>query len=197
VEQLKTALKVDMSQDSKTLNDVVAQLDNILFEEYIKARSSALKATIETGVLGNNMDWYHAAKPTGKLDLSHMRHCGQELIPFFPKEVRSYIYDALLSLVLVHSQVTAIARSLVSRTVGALVEELAKHALQAFSKVSRFGMGGMLQATLEMEFLHQTLNVHVSPTADATLQEIYKIISQAYRPQTNQDGANGITIPLL
>lgn len=106
-------------------------------------------------------------------------------------EVRSYIYESLLSLVLVHSQVTAIARSLVARTVGALVEELAKHALQAFSQVQRFGMGGMLQATLEMEFLHQTLNVHVSPAADATLQEIYKIISQAYRPQTGADGSSG------
>lgn len=86
---------------------------------------------------------------------------------------------------------TAIARSLVARTVGSLVEELAKHALQAFSQVKRFGMGGMLQATLEMEFLHQTLNVHVSKTADLTLKEIYKIISQAYRPQTGADGSNG------
>lgn len=71
------------------------------------------------------------------------------------------------------------------------MEELAKHALHAFTQVQRFGMGGMLQATLEMEFLHQTLNVHVSKAADATLQEIYKIISQAYRPQTGQDGSNG------
>lgn len=58
------ALKVDMVQDSKTLNDVVAQLDKILFEEYIKARSAALKVTIESGVLAG-MDWYNAPKPTG------------------------------------------------------------------------------------------------------------------------------------
>lgn len=58
------ALKVDMVQDSKTLNDVVAQLDKILFEEYIKARSAALKATIDSGVL-SGMDWYNASKPTG------------------------------------------------------------------------------------------------------------------------------------
>ena len=63
------ALKVDMAQDSKTLNDVVSQLDKILFEEYIKARSSALKATIESGVLGG-MDWYNAPKPTGRRRLN-------------------------------------------------------------------------------------------------------------------------------
>lgn len=104
--------------------------------------------------------------------------------------MHSYIYDALLSLVLVHAQVTAIAPSLVLRTVGALVEEVAKHALVQFSKVKAFGMGGMLQATLEMEFLHQTLNVHVSAAADGTLQEIYKIISQAYSPPAGGNEAS-------
>ena len=48
----------------------------------------------------------------------------------------------------------------------------------------------MLQATLEMEFLHQTLNTHVSPSADSTLQEIYKIISAAYRPGNSGGEAN-------
>jgi exocyst complex component 2 len=128
-----------------------------------------LEQTIHRGVIGDGVDWYNAPKPT---------------------EVHPYIYDVLLSLVLVHAQVTAIARSLVTRTVGALVEEIAKHALTCFSQVRSYGMGGMLQATLEMEFLHQTLNVHVSPAADATLQEIYKIISQAYAPPPNGDGSS-------
>ena len=91
---------------------------------------------------------------------------------------------------MVHAQITAIARSLVTRTIGSLVEEVAKHALSSFSQVQSFGMGGMLQATLEMEFLHQTLNTHVSPSADSTLQEIYKIISAAYRPGNSGGEAN-------
>ena len=158
-----------MTQDSTTLHDVVGQLDKILFDDYIKGRSVQLEQTIHRGVIGDGVDWYSAPKPT---------------------EVHPYIYDVLLSLVLVHAQVTAIARSLVTRTVGALVEEIAKHALTSFSQVRTYGMGGMLQATLEMEFLHQTLNVHVSPAADATLQEIYKIISQAYAPPPNGDGSS-------
>jgi exocyst complex component 2 len=125
-------------------------------------------------------------------------------------EVHQFIYDALLSLVLVHAQVSATARPLVPRTLASLVEELAQVALDAFSKVERFGMGGMLQvrrcvtslpdtvlcvtdmlaplqATLEIEFMHQTLSQHVSPRADQTLQSIYKIISQSYyrRPDSS------------
>jgi len=45
----------------------------------------------------------------------------------------------------VHAQVSATARPLVGRTLGSLVEELARVALEAFAKVERFGMGGMLQ----------------------------------------------------
>lgn len=63
-------------------------------------------------------------------------------------EVHPFIYDALLSLVLVHAQVSATARPLVARTLGSLVEELAQVALDAFGQVERFGMGGMLQVCL-------------------------------------------------
>jgi exocyst complex component 2 len=177
-----------MGSDSKTLNDVVGQLDKILFDDYIKGRSVALAATIEKGVLGNGIDWHRAPKPTGELLSTLRARVAPRSIDaemrrsFVLAAVHPYIYDALLSLVLVHAQVTAIARSLVTRTIGALVQEVAKHALACFSQVASFGMGGMLQATLEMEFLHQTLNTHVSSGADATLQEIYKIISAKYRP---------------
>jgi exocyst complex component 2 len=68
-------------------------------------------------------------------------------------EVHPFIYDALLSLVLVHAQVSATAKPLVARTLGALVEELATVALEAFGKVERFGMGGMLQVSRRLSAL--------------------------------------------
>ncbi|ORY73403.1 exocyst complex component Sec5-domain-containing protein [Leucosporidium creatinivorum] len=166
VHQFQQAFKVDMSADIQMLTDVTDQLDKILFDDYVKRKSADVAKIIRKGVLGGTVNWYEAAKPT---------------------EVHPFIYDALLSLVLVHAQVSATARPLVARTLGSLVEELAQVALDAFSKVERFGMGGMLQATLEIEFMHQTLSQHVSPLADTTLQSIYKTISQSYyrRPTPN------------
>lgn len=41
-------------------------------------------------------------------------------------------------------------------------------------------MGGMLQATLEVEFLHQTLGSNVSKQAGDTLQAVYGTIEKAY-----------------
>ncbi|GAA5899347.1 exocyst subunit SEC5 [Sporobolomyces salmoneus] len=166
ISQFQTAFKVDMSQDAQMLMEVTDQLDKILFDDYVKRKSAEVGEIIRKGVLGGGIDWYEAEKP---------------------KEVHPFIYDALLSLVLVHAQVSATAKPLVARTLGSLVEELAGVALEAFGQVERFGMGGMLQATLEIEFMHQTLSQHVSPTADQTLQSIYKTISQSYyrRPTPN------------
>ncbi|BGO96556.1 Exocyst complex component SEC5 [Rhodotorula toruloides] len=164
INQFQSAYKVDMASDIQMLMDVTEQLDKILFDDYVKRKSAEIAKIIRKGVLGGTVNWYEADKPT---------------------EVHPFIYDALLSLVLVHAQVSATARPLVSRTLGSLVEELANVALEAFSKVERFGMGGMLQATLEIEFMHQTLSQHVSPLADQTLQSIYKTISQSYYRRPN------------
>ncbi|GAA6031944.1 hypothetical protein JCM8097_003354 [Rhodosporidiobolus ruineniae] len=164
IHQFQTAFKVDMQTDIQMLMDVTDQLDKILFDDYVKRKSADVAKIIRKGVLGGTVNWYEADKPT---------------------EVHPFIYDALLSLVLVHAQVSATAKPLVARTLGSLVEELAQVALEAFSKVERFGMGGMLQATLEIEFMHQTLSQHVSPVADQTLQSIYKTISQSYYRRPN------------
>jgi len=94
--------------------------------------------------------------------------------------VRPYLYETLLFLVEVHAHVSSAARSQLERTLNALVEEIAEEALRCFRQVKRFGMGGMLRATLEIEFLHQTLSRFVTPTAAKTLAEVYNKISQAY-----------------
>jgi len=65
----------------------------------------------------------------------------------------------------------------------ALVESLTIEALSAFEQVQEFGIGGMLRATLEIEFAHQTLLQYVSPKANDTLTAIYGTISQAYSRQ--------------
>jgi exocyst complex component 2 len=61
-----------------------------------------------------------------------------------------------------------------------LVESFASELLHAFRKTPSFCMGGMLQATLEVEFLHQTLGSNVSKTASDTLQAVYGTIEKAY-----------------
>ena len=72
------------------------------------------------------------------------------------------------------------ASQLVPRAITALVELVASVCLSSFTKVPAFNMGGMLQATLEIEFVHQTMAQYVSPHAAATLKRVYETISERY-----------------
>lgn len=90
-------------------------------------------------------------------------------------------------LVGVHAQVSAAAAPLLERTLNALVEDVAEEALRCFRQVKRFGMGGMLRATLEIEFMHQTLSRYVTPSADKTLSSLYTEISRAYAKRAGDE----------
>jgi exocyst complex component 2 len=101
------------------------------------------------------------------------------------------MYEALIYLVTVHAQVSAISDGLLSRTLTTLVEALAAEAFTCFKQIPRFGMGGMLRATLEIEFMHQTLGRYVSPAAAKQLGELYTNISKAYTKRPGDEGLQG------
>ncbi|TFK49428.1 hypothetical protein OE88DRAFT_1703099 [Heliocybe sulcata] len=159
--ELETAFSIGMDQDRQTLMTVVQELDKTLFDSYISPKAAAVKGIVRGGILDSNIDWYETPQPT---------------------EIRPYMFETLMYLVGVHNQVNTAAAPLLDRTLKSLVEEVADEALRCFKQVKRFGMGGMLRAsaTLEIEFLHQTVNRYVTSTAEKTLSDLYQKISQAY-----------------
>ncbi|OCH93951.1 hypothetical protein OBBRIDRAFT_789821 [Obba rivulosa] len=157
--ELESTFGVSTEEDKHTLMTVVQELDKTLFGSYVKPKAATLTGIVRSGILDPEMDWYETPQP---------------------KEIRPYMYEILMYLVSVHAQVTAAAAPLLERTLNALVEDIAEEALRCFRQVKRFGMGGMLRATLEIEFMHQTLSRYVTSSADHTLSEIYTKISQAY-----------------
>ncbi|KAI0340406.1 hypothetical protein BDW22DRAFT_1360370 [Trametopsis cervina] len=162
--ELENALGASLQDDRQTLSTVMQELDKTLFESYVKPKSKILTNIIRGGVLDGAVDWHETP---------------------LPKEIRPYIFDVLIYLVGVHAQVSAAAAPLLDRTLNALVEDIADEALRCFRQVRKFGMGGMLRATLEIEFLHQTLSRYVKPTASKTLSELYNRISKTYEPPKN------------
>ncbi|CAL1708863.1 unnamed protein product [Somion occarium] len=157
--ELESAFGINIEADKQTLMTVVQELDKTLFESYIKPKAGVLMSIIRNGILDPQMDWYETPQP---------------------KEIRPYVYELLIYLVGVHAQVSSAAAPLLERTLNALVEDIAGEALRCFRQVKRFGMGGMLRATLEIEFMHQTLSRYVTPSAAKTLSDLYNKISQAY-----------------
>ncbi|KAH9036875.1 exocyst complex component Sec5-domain-containing protein [Lactarius pseudohatsudake] len=174
VNQLESAFDISAETDKATMMAVVEQLDQTLFENFLNPKVAIATGKLRSGVLDPDMDWYETPQPT---------------------EIRPYMFETLMYLVGVHAQVSDVAPPLLDRTLNALVESLAEEALRCFKQVKRFGMGGMLRATLEIEFMHQTLSRYVTTNTAKILSDLYTKISQAYarRPgdenlQSNLDG---------
>ncbi|KIJ14534.1 hypothetical protein PAXINDRAFT_100026 [Paxillus involutus ATCC 200175] len=168
--QLESAFGTSNEDDRKTLVKVVQELDNTLFNGYVKPKSAMVTAILREGILDPEMDWYETPQP---------------------HEIRPYMYRALMALVEIHAQISRVAEGLLERILHALVEDVAEEALRSFRQVKRFGMGGMLRATLEIEFMHQTLARYVSAPAAKTLSELYNKISMAYARRPGDENLQG------
>jgi len=189
---------ISTATDRETLDEVVEQLDKILFDDFIKRKSESLLKFTEAGISDDGFAWAEGSKPTGEI-VCRAARASLATEPTMRTGIRPYLLKDLLFLVHVHSQVNGIAAGLVDRVLQALLYELGTILLECLKRVPRLGMGGMLkvrndvpvqvfaklipcrlQATLEVEFLHQTLLQYVTEPAAAILNEIYSVISQAY-----------------
>ncbi|CAO1633758.1 unnamed protein product [Sympodiomycopsis kandeliae] len=165
--QFQEVYHCKMSDDLGTIDEVSSQLDKILFEDFLKRKSETVCNVFRQGILQGKIDWKTQERPKG---------------------VQPFIYEALLALVQVHCQVSSIAKSLINRTITTLLEQLTSVIYDSFLKIPKFSLGGMLQATLEIEFIHQTLSFYISSTAEHTLKQIYQVISDKYAGQEEEEG---------
>lgn len=58
-------LDTDFGRDQATLLEVVDNMDEIVFDDFIKRRSEKLVKVVEEGILHGGIDWLNAGKPTG------------------------------------------------------------------------------------------------------------------------------------
>jgi len=158
--ELETAFGISVSGERKSVLEMTKSLDRTLFDDFVEKKAAAVNGIIRSGILDANIDWYEMPPPT---------------------EVRPYVYDALLSLVEVHALVSKVARRLLDRALVMIIELIAAECLTCFKQIPRFGIGGMLRATLEIEFLHQTVSRYTTGNkTEAILVEVYNTISQSY-----------------
>lgn len=150
--QFENAFAVKLTEESKTIRDVLAQIDSRLFQSYTHPAVEALKSTIRTGIASPS--W--SPRPNEK-----------------PQEVRPYVYSALLSLVLVHTQVSTTASSLTTGVISYLLEQASAALLAAFKLRPKYNLSELMQATLDVEFVAQTLSQYTTPEASEAQSLIY------------------------
>lgn len=151
--QFENAFSVKLTDESKTIRDVLGQIDARLFQSYTKKSIEKLRDTIQAGIAAD--DW---VPPPGQR----------------PSAAKPYIYEALLTLVLVHSQVSTTASSLTSQVLSFLLEQTSVQLLDAFRKRPRYPLQALMQATLDVEFVAQTLSHYTTDRASELQGQIYQ-----------------------
>ncbi|KAL2158950.1 hypothetical protein VTH06DRAFT_2980 [Thermothelomyces fergusii] len=151
--QFENAFSVKLTDETKTIRDVLGQIDARLFQSYTRPSIENLRRVIHAGI--SSPDW---APPPGTK----------------PQSVRPYVYEALLGLVLVHTQVSTTAASLTSEILSYLLEQASRELLDAFRTRPRYPLEALMQATLDVEFVAQTLSHYTTARASELQSAIYQ-----------------------
>ena len=79
VKRTSKMLETDISKDEGVLVEVVDNMDEIVFGDYIKRRSLALTEVLEAGILRDGVDWLNVTKPTGMFCVPVFRAPGRDM----------------------------------------------------------------------------------------------------------------------
>lgn len=146
--------------DETQLEDARARLELRVFDMCVSLRADAMCKILTDAILHSGIDWLTCPAPT---------------------EVRGYMHRIILQLVEAHARVSNVNPILVNKILQALVSRLAQSALEAFKIIKRFGTGGMLTATVEIEYLQQSVEAYLSRSAKEAFGQTYEIISRGLR----------------
>ena len=168
----ESSFSIKLTDESKQIRDMLGQIDAKLFQSYIRPTISKLTETIRKGI--NSPDWVPATSR--------------------PDQVKPYVYSAMLELVMVHTEVsTTVPTSstggsqsgLLTEILQTLLETVSTAMLDAFSnrKPNHYTLPGLMQATLDTEFIAQTMAHYATKKANETQSQIYMELDK----RTNND----------
>jgi exocyst complex component 2 len=184
IAHFETLFSVKLTDESKTLRDVLSQIDSRLFQSYTTPTAEKLTTIITAGI--NSRSW----SP------------GNDVANNRPKDVRPYIYESLLTLVLVHAEVTSTippisaatpsesnstssptttsapslpvtTSPLIHRILTFHLTHASQTLLATFRKRQSFSLADLIQATLDVEFFSQTLHAYSSSEASSAQSDLY------------------------
>lgn len=160
----ESSFSVKLTEESKTIRDVLGQIDSRLFQSYTRPTIINLTTTIKQGIAAP--DWIPSTER--------------------PNQVRPYVYTTMLSLVLVHTEVsttTSAATALTSEVLSYMLEAVSQALLDAFKERPKYSLAALMQATLDTEFMAQTMSQYATDKASNIQSQIYLELDR----RTNND----------
>ncbi|KAJ5744711.1 hypothetical protein N7533_009581 [Penicillium manginii] len=167
IANFETSFSVKLTEEGKTVRDVLSQIEDRLFQSYTKPTIAALDETISAGITA--ADWEPSTDR--------------------PEQVRPYVYNTMLTLVLVHTEISTTIPSTVkpsssrssSNAPSSLLATILTHLLvnvsssllNAFRSRPSFSLAALMQATLDTEFIAQTLSQYSTDQASDIQSQVY------------------------
>jgi exocyst complex component 2 len=145
---------VKLEGEPNRVQDSLQQLDARLFHAYVAPMIAKTDALVKTSIASS--DWTpRTSRPT---------------------DARAYVYDLLLGLVLVHTEVSTTSAPLTAPILKHLLEKHLVSLLEAFGQRPKYTLPALMQATLDVEFMAQTLNNYTTERAGRTQSDIYVLL---------------------
>jgi exocyst complex component 2 len=158
ITSFENLFSVLLTEESGKIRDVLSQLDSQLFKSYTKPHIARLDATIRHGVFGPN--W--APQNRGKREAE--------------RDPSAYVYEVLLDLVIVHTEVSTTSPALTPRILKTLFEAVTTSLITTFRSLQRCSVSALMQATLDVEFISQTLSSYTTQKASQIQTDIYQVL---------------------
>ena len=164
ISQFETNFSITLDDEAKTIRDALNQISDRLFQSYTQPIASQLSSIAHAGI--SSPDWLPATSR--------------------PSSVQPYVYEALLLLVYVHTEVSTTAAPLTDQILSHLLEQMSLAFLDAFKQRARYPLAGLMQATLDVEFVAQTMSQYTTKKASDTQSEIYIQLDQGTTPDAGK-----------
>lgn len=157
----ETLFSVALPDETARIKDVLSQLDTQLFKSYTKTHITRMSSTIEKGIF--SPEWAPPS-PRGK--------------SVADRDPSPYVFTVLLDLVVVHTEVSTTAPSLTNRILRSLFESTTTALISTFERLESCSLAALMQATLDVEFMAQTLSSYTTEKASQVQTDIYQVLDR-------------------
>lgn len=155
----ETLFSVQLTDETTRIRDALSQLDAQLFKSYTKPHSARIASAIEAGIFSPN--W--APEPSSGKSVAD-------------RDPSPYVFSILLDLVIVHTEVSTTSPPLTARILRSLFENTTTSLINTFNQLEACPLPSLMQATLDVEFMAQTLASYTTEKASQVQTDIYQVL---------------------
>ncbi|KAI8941662.1 hypothetical protein NX059_002874 [Plenodomus lindquistii] len=162
VSLFETLFSVQLSDETARIRDVLSQLDAQLFKSYTKPHATRIHTTIQSGIFSPT--WAPPpASPTQSVA---------------DRDPSPYVFTVLLDLVIVHTEASTTSAPLTPRILRSLFDSTTTSLIETFRSpnLPHISLPQLMQATLDVEFMAQTLAAYTTERASQTQTDIYQVL---------------------